>query len=114
MSRIKKIKNILSSPEFISLENSNSASSGNGPASQCTFHMYGQLVPTNVSESDMIELEQELKEPTGASTPHRPLLLMDVVLLSRECGLMIRVDKAEGLRSRMFFRKVSTCKPFDY
>ena len=56
------------------------------------------------------ELEQELKEPTGANTPTRPPLLMDAILLSRDCGLMIEIDKAEGLRSRLFFRKVTTCE----
>lgn len=108
-ARIKHIKEMLAAPDLLSLDGNN----GEGidtPASKCGFHVYAQLAPTNVSAVEMEELENELGEPTGARTAPRPPLLVDAVLLSRECGLMMLIERAEGLRSRLFFRKVTTCE----
>lgn len=57
----------------------------------------------------MRELEEELQHPTGATTVRRPKFIMHGVLLSRECGIMYEVKSTEGLRSRTFYHKITTC-----
>ena len=51
----------------------------------------------------MQELEEELQNPTGISTVATPNLNINGVLLSKECGVMLRISDTEGLRSVLFF-----------
>ncbi|KAJ7581470.1 hypothetical protein C8J56DRAFT_960123 [Mycena floridula] len=73
----------------------------------CPFVVYGQLTPARISELSMEELEHELQKPSGLSTVKAPKLTTEVVLLSRECGIMYQLMETEGLRSSAFFRKVT-------
>ena len=57
----------------------------------------------------MHELEEELLHPTGITTVHRPPLKLDVAFISPECGIFIEGKDADGMRSRIFFRKVTSC-----
>ncbi|KAI0039213.1 hypothetical protein FA95DRAFT_1567290 [Auriscalpium vulgare] len=110
-SRVSNLRALLASSDF----SSNDAALNREPdvsATGCTFAVRAQLAPSNISATDMEELEEELVHPTGVSTVARPRLVLDAVLLSRECGLVIKVEEAEGLRSRLFFRKVTTYAGF--
>lgn len=78
------------------------------PKSMCPFTFYAQLHAVNVSEDLMQELEEEAQRPTGISTVKPPKLTLTGLLISKECGLMYQLVKTEGLRSRTFFRKVTT------
>jgi transmembrane E3 ubiquitin-protein ligase len=77
--------------------------------SSCSFSLYAQLQPTYLSEAEMCELEDELQNPTGATTARRPKLSLDGLLLSQNCGILYEVKDTEGLRSKTFFRKITTC-----
>ncbi|KAI0310666.1 hypothetical protein OF83DRAFT_1044788, partial [Amylostereum chailletii] len=109
-SRIDQLKATLNNADLST--DSSTSSTPDMPSSTCRFHIYAQVALANVSEAQMVELEEELAKPTGATTVHRPPLLVDAVLLSRECGLLIKVNEAEGLRSKLFFRKVTTYAGF--
>lgn len=77
----------------------------------------------------MQELESEIQKPTGISTVSPPKLSISGVLMSKECGILYELENTEGLRyityvgaifflpiadvntrSRMFFRKLTTCQ----
>ncbi|PPR01695.1 hypothetical protein CVT24_001523 [Panaeolus cyanescens] len=78
------------------------------PKSSCSFTFYAQMDPQPYPESAMLDLEEELQNPTGIWTISPPQLSLTGVLLSKECALLLKVKNTEGLRSRMFFRKVTT------
>lgn len=80
------------------------------PKTTCPFVLYGQLVPSPVPLHLMQELEAEMENPTGITTVSRPPLLVNVVMMSKECGILIEVREAEGLKSQRFWRKVTTCR----
>ena len=105
-SRIDHIRSMLNNAD---LSTDSASPSSDPPASNCSFHVYAQVSPSNVTADEMLELEEELANPTGAATVSRPPLLVSAVLLSQECGLLLRVEEAEGLRSKTFFRKVTSC-----
>ena len=46
----------------------------------------------------MLELEDELQNPTGISTVSTPKLSVSGVLLSKECGILYEITNSEGLR----------------
>ena len=75
----------------------------------CQFAVYAQVQPSNISVAAMHELEEELLHPTGITTVHRPPLKLDVAFISPECGIFIEGKDADGMRSRIFFRKVTSC-----
>ena len=91
---------------------SNDISSESNPATQdsiCHFAVYAQVQPSNISVAAMNELEEELLHPTGITTVHRPPLKLDMAIISPECGILIEGKDADGMRSRIFFRKVTSC-----
>ena len=79
------------------------------PDSTCHFAVYAQVLPSNISAVDMRELEDELMDPTGVSTVKRPPLQLNLAAISPDCGVLVEVRKADGIRSRIFFRKVTSC-----
>ena len=100
---ISKLKALLSSNDLPSETN---------PTSQdsiCQFAVYAQVQPSNISVAAMHELEEELLQPTGITTVHRPPLKFDVAFISPECGIFIGGKDVDGMRSRIFFRKVTSC-----
>ena len=46
----------------------------------------------------MRELELEMEKPTGISTVERPDMIVNALLVSKECGIMYEVKDAEGLQ----------------
>jgi hypothetical protein len=91
---------------------SNDLPSETNPTTQdeiCRFAVYAQVHPSNVSAAAMRELEEELLHPTGITTVSRPPLTLDVAVISPECGILIGGKDANGMRSRIFFRKVTSC-----
>ena len=102
-SHIAKLKPLLASNDLSSELNPTP------PDSTCQFAVYAQVRPSNVSAAAMRELEAELMHPTGITTVGRPPLQLDVAVISPECGILIVSEDADGMRSRIFFRKVTSC-----
>jgi transmembrane E3 ubiquitin-protein ligase len=63
-----------------------------------------------ISKETLNELENEMDEPTGISTVSRPVLKMNAILLSKECGILIEMREGEGMKAPHFWRKVTTCE----
>ncbi|KAI0248996.1 hypothetical protein BJV78DRAFT_1276346 [Lactifluus subvellereus] len=103
--RIAKLKALLASNELASETNPT-------PDSTCQFAVYAQVHPSNVSAADMRELEDELMHPTGVTTVRRPPFQLDLAIVSPECGVLIEIKGADGMRSRVFFRKVTSYAGF--
>jgi len=66
--------------------------------STCPFQMYAQVRPSSIPQFAMDEVEQEMDQPTGISVPQTPPLQLDVVLLSQECGVLLRLHDLSGLK----------------
>ena len=64
----------------------------------CPFTLFAQLIPTSVPLHLMQELEAEMERPTGVSAAERPELVLNALLVSKECGIMYEVKRAEGLQ----------------
>ncbi|EGO20800.1 hypothetical protein SERLADRAFT_442156 [Serpula lacrymans var. lacrymans S7.9] len=103
-SRINKLKTMIDQG-IIDQDSNNDDNSGK---SKCGFTLYSQIEPSQVPEQLMDELEEELQRPTGKWTVKSPKLTLNGVLLSKECGILYHINNTEGLRSRTFFRKVTT------
>lgn len=101
--------NITKLKTFLASNDLSSESNPTLPESTCQFAVYAQVHPSNVSAAEMRELEDELMHPTGITTVGRPPLHLDVAIISPECGIFIVGKDAEGMRSRIFFRKVTSC-----
>jgi hypothetical protein len=99
---IAKLKTLLTSNDISELNPT-------PPASTCQFAVYAQVLPSNISAVDMRELEDELMNPTGVSTVKRPPLQLNLTAISPDCGVLVEVRNADGIRSRIFFRKVTSC-----
>ncbi|KAG6852138.1 hypothetical protein C0991_002659 [Blastosporella zonata] len=104
-ARIKKLKNLIDAG-IIEQDTSNDEP----PKFTCPFTFYAQLHPVTVPEYLMQELEDEIQKPTGVWTITPPKLSANGLLVSKECGIMFEMNDTEGLRSRTFFRKVTTCE----
>jgi hypothetical protein len=99
---IAKLKTLLTSNDLSDLNPT-------PPESTCHFAVFAQVLPSNISEVDMRELEDELMNPTGVSTVKRPPLQLNLAAISPDCGVLVEVSEADGIRSRIFFRKVTSC-----
>jgi transmembrane E3 ubiquitin-protein ligase len=64
----------------------------------CHFQLYGQLIPSPLSDYEMNRLESEMEKPTGVQTPSKPPLSMDAVLLSKNCGLIYQATHLKGTK----------------
>ncbi|KAG6907134.1 hypothetical protein DXG01_010353 [Tephrocybe rancida] len=106
-ARIKKLKNLIDAGIV-----DQDTSSEEPPKSACPFTFYAQLHSVPVPEYLMQELEDEIQKPTGVWTISPPKLAANGLLVSRECGIMFEMNETEGLRSRTFFRKVTTYAGF--
>ncbi|KAJ3730007.1 hypothetical protein DFJ43DRAFT_1132880 [Lentinula guzmanii] len=78
------------------------------PKTACPFTLYAQINSMDVPAHVMEEHEEEIQRPTGIDTHLPTRLSMKSILISKECGMVYEVSDMEGLRSRTFFRKVTT------
>ncbi|KAJ3718919.1 hypothetical protein C8R42DRAFT_674859 [Lentinula raphanica] len=78
------------------------------PKTACPFTLYAQINSVDVPAHVMKEHEAEIQRPTGIDTHLPTRLAMKSILISKECGILYEVSNMEGLRSRTFFRKVTT------
>ncbi|KDR80565.1 hypothetical protein GALMADRAFT_61277 [Galerina marginata CBS 339.88] len=107
-ARINKLKNLIAA----GIVDSEAPGTDEVAKTACPFTFYAQIHSVPVPEDLMQELEDELQNPTGIWTVPPPKLSISGVLLSKECGLLYEVKNSEGLRSRTFFRKVTTYAGF--
>jgi hypothetical protein len=57
----------------------------------------------------MEELESELESPTGVTTAQAPPLILDGVLISKSCGILLETRDAKGLKSVLLLKYVTKC-----
>ncbi|KAF9074941.1 hypothetical protein BDP27DRAFT_1316219 [Rhodocollybia butyracea] len=101
-SRIEKLKDLIDAGIIEdALEN-------DPPKTACAFMFFAQIDSVDVPAYIMEEHEGEIQRPTGINTGLPSRLSMNSVLVSKECGILLEVKGMEGLRSRTFFRKVTT------
>ncbi|KAJ3847287.1 hypothetical protein EV368DRAFT_51477 [Lentinula lateritia] len=78
------------------------------PKTSCPFNLYAQIDSVNVPAYVIEAHEEEIQRPTGIRTNLPTRLTMKSILISKECGVLYEISNMEGLRSRTFFRKVTT------
>lgn len=64
----------------------------------CDFSFHFQLEPSKLPPRLMDELESELDNPTGVTTAHAPPLILDGIMVSKNCGILIETRHAKGLK----------------
>ncbi|KAF9531755.1 hypothetical protein CPB83DRAFT_84315 [Crepidotus variabilis] len=102
-ARIDKLTNLIDAG-VIDLD----SSTDDTPKTTCPFAFFGQLHAAQIPYILMQELEEEMQNPTGIHTVPPPELSLDGILLSKECGLLFELSETEGLRLKVFSRKVTT------
>ncbi|KAK0199252.1 hypothetical protein DFS33DRAFT_1262349 [Desarmillaria ectypa] len=102
-SKLKKLKNLIDAGVI-----EHEPTPQGNETTTCPFALYAQIDPVSVSEREMQQLEEEMQHPKGLPTVSPPKLSVSGVFISKECGLMFEIRETEGLRSRTFFRKVTT------
>ncbi|KAJ3503089.1 hypothetical protein NLJ89_g8591 [Agrocybe chaxingu] len=103
-ARINKLTNLIDA----GIIDSETSGNDEAPKTTCPFTFHAQIHAVPVPERLMQELEDELQNPTGIRTVSTPRLSISGVLISKECGILFELKRTEGLRSRTFFRKVTT------
>ncbi|KAJ4479660.1 hypothetical protein C8J55DRAFT_74855 [Lentinula edodes] len=78
------------------------------PKTACPFNLYAQIDTMDVPAYVIEAHEEEIQRPTGIRTNLPTRLTMKSILISKECGVLYEISNMEGLRSRTFFRKVTT------
>ncbi|KAJ3877010.1 hypothetical protein F5051DRAFT_409875 [Lentinula edodes] len=78
------------------------------PKTACPFNLYAQIDSVDVPAYVIEAHEEEIQRPTGIRTNLPTRLTMKSILISKECGVLYEISNMEGLRSRTFFRKVTT------
>ncbi|KAF9644702.1 hypothetical protein BDM02DRAFT_3190363 [Thelephora ganbajun] len=85
-----------------------SASKENPQALKCPFAFFGQLTATHVPEKLMLELEQEIFDPSGISTVNPPKMILKGVLVSKSCGILYHIEESTGISIWSFSHNVIT------
>jgi len=76
----------------------------------CPFRLYGFVRPVGRSQYVLDVVEKEQKEPSGVPIPVAPPLVIDAVLVSRECGLLIELKGLQGERTDRWYRRAVNCE----
>ena len=71
----------------------------------CTFSMYGRLrsLPGDVPPSRVAEYESELHNPSGLTVLSLSPPVIDAVLFSKDCNIVVELDSMEGLELDKFW-----------
>jgi transmembrane E3 ubiquitin-protein ligase len=75
----------------------------------CPFRLYGFVRPVSQSQAAVDEVEKEQKEPSGIPVPVVAPLVIDAVLVSQECGLLIELEELQGERTDRWYRRAMNC-----
>ncbi|KAF8508917.1 hypothetical protein JB92DRAFT_2950348 [Gautieria morchelliformis] len=102
--RIARLNNLIDSGSV----ESDSSSDGEPGLPTCDFSFHLQLKPSNLGRLLMEELESELESPTGVTTAQAPPLILDGILISKNCGILLEIRDAKGLKVQRFWRKATT------
>jgi hypothetical protein len=76
----------------------------------CPFRLYGFVRPVDRSQEVVDAVEKEQNEASGVPIPVVPPLVIDVVLVSRECGLLIELEGLQGERTDRWYRRAVNCE----
>lgn len=63
---------------------------------ECPFTLFAQLRMSPISAASMEEYEKELSNPTGIRTALPPPAILDGILVSKECALLVVVKGAKA------------------
>ena len=76
----------------------------------CSFSIYGQLqpLPRHIKESQLRDREREIRQPSGISLPYFPTPVVDGIVFSKDCNLVIELDRMEVLELDVFWSKALT------
>jgi len=80
----------------------------------CPFRLYGFVRPIGRSQEVVDAVEKEQNEPSGVPVPVVPPLVIDTVLVSRECGLLIELEGLQGERTDRWYRRAVNCECLYY
>lgn len=80
----------------------------------CPFRLYGFVRPVGRSQEAVDAVEREQKEPSGIPVPVVPPLVIDAVLVSQECGLLIELEGLQGERTDRWYRRAVNCECLDF
>ncbi|THH29492.1 hypothetical protein EUX98_g4697 [Antrodiella citrinella] len=80
----------------------------NSPQSRCSFQFFSQLNSTSLPLPVLQEIEQEIDKPTGISVVGSPPLIMQGVLISRNCGILYELKEMTGVKSQSLYRRITT------
>lgn len=56
----------------------------------------------------MKQLEEEIEKPTGIWTVRPPEMKLNGVLVSQDCGVLLKIKETTGLKSPQLYRKITT------
>ena len=76
----------------------------------CPFRLYGFVRPVDRSQEVVDAIEKEQNEPSGVPVPVVPPLVIDAVLVSQECGLLIELEGLQGERTDRWYRRAVNCE----
>lgn len=76
----------------------------------CPFSLYGFVRPVDRPQEVIDAIEKEQNEPSGVPLPVVPPLVIDAVLVSRECGLLIELEGLQGERTDRWYRRAVNCE----
>jgi len=93
--RLSKLRDMV---DFGVLEQFSNRKEDTKQSHKCLFNLYGQLDPTYVPKDLMEELERETERPTGITTVAPPKMILNGVIVSRECGILLKISDAKGLK----------------
>jgi hypothetical protein len=86
------------------------ASGGPELRTTCPFRLYGFVRPVDRSQEVIDTVEKEQREPNGVPIPIVPPLVIDAVLVSQECGLLIELEGLQGERTDRWYRRAVNCE----
>jgi len=76
----------------------------------CPFRLYGFIRPVDRPQEVVDAVEREQNEPSGVPIPVVPPLVVDAVLISQECGLLIELEGLQGERTDRWYRRAVNCE----
>ena len=70
-----------------------------GPKTECSFQLFGQIQRSDVPLASLKEVEDEIQEPTGISKIRAPDMKLQGVLVSQNCGMIYELPDISGMKS---------------
>lgn len=101
--RVKRIEDMLARDAALSPPDTQEQT-----ASNCSMHLYGQLLPAGPStfQTDLDRIEAELAHGTGLVTPRLPPFQLTLVGISDACSLLVQSNTLDGIPMPRFWHTI--------